>query len=114
MNGQGTDTFRVPFAALPGQQVAFFLDTAGGMFDTKNMVFTLENDSDGIDPATLFPATRGAVTAMIGVDATPQGSLVQSVDLYGDGGSILSEQFIAQSVTSTGPLGDLVVLAPRA
>ena len=115
VNGQGTETFRVPFAALPGQQVAFFLDTAssGGTFDPKDMVFTLQSDSDGIDPATLFPATRGAVTAMIGVDATPQGSVVQSVDLYGDGGSILSEQFIAQSVTSTGPLGDLTVLAPQ-
>ena len=77
------------------------------------MVFTLESDSDGVDPATLFPATRGAVTAMIGVDATPQGSVVQTVDLYGDGGSILSQQFIAQSVTSTGPLGDLTVLAPQ-
>ncbi len=77
------------------------------------MVFTLESDSDGIDPATLFPATRGAVTAMIGVNATPQGSVVQSVDLHGDGGSILSEQFIAQSVTSTGPLGDLTVLGAQ-
>jgi hypothetical protein len=115
VNGQGTETFRVPFAALPVQQVAFFLDTASGAgtFDPKNMVFTLESDSDGIDPATLFPATRGAVTAVIGVDAAPQGSVVQSVDLYGDGGSILSEQFIAQSITSTGPLGDLTVLAPQ-
>ena len=51
---------------------------------------------------------------MIGVERRPGGSVVQSVDLYGDGGSILSEQFIAQSVTSTGPLGDLTVLAPRA
>ena len=30
VNGQATETFRVPFAALPGQQVAFFLDTASG------------------------------------------------------------------------------------
>jgi hypothetical protein len=115
VNGQGNETFRAPFAALPGQQVAFFLDTApsGGTFDPKNMVLTLESDSDGVDPATLFPATRGAVTAMIGVDETPQGSVVQTVALYGDGGSIWSEQFIAQSVTSTGPLGDLTVLAPQ-
>ena len=39
--------------------------------------------------------------------------MVQTVDLYGDGGSIFSEQFIAQSVTSTGPLGDLTVLATQ-
>ena len=75
VNGQGTETFRVPFAALSGQQVAFFLDTASaaGSFDPKNMMFTLESDSDGVDPATLFPATRGAVTAMIGVNADAPG-----------------------------------------
>jgi FG-GAP-like repeat/FG-GAP repeat len=115
VSGQGAETFRVPFAALPGQQSAFFLDTAsaGGIFDPNLMEFALQSDSDGIHPATLFPATRGAVTAMIGVDLTPQLSVVQSVDLYGDGGSILSGQFIAQAITSTGPLGDLTVLAPQ-
>jgi hypothetical protein len=59
----------------------------------------------------LFPATRGAVTAMIGVTIPSTHSVVQTVGLYGDGGSIFSNQFIAQSVTSTGPLGDLTVLA---
>ena len=115
VNGQGTETFRVPFAALPGQNVAFFLDTAssGGTFDPNDMVFTLQSDSDGVNAPTLFPATRGAVTAMIGVSEQPTGSVVQSVDLYGDGGSIFSKQFIAQSVTSTGPLGDLTVLASQ-
>jgi hypothetical protein len=115
VNGQNAETFRVPFAAVAGQQSAFFLDTAnsGHTFDPNYMVFTLESDSNGVNSPTLFPATRGAVTAMIGVDATPQGSVVQTVSLYGDGGSILSEQFIAQSVTSTGPLGDLTVLSPQ-
>ena len=114
MDGQGTETFRVPFAALPGQTVTFFLDTAtgGGAFDPNDMQFTLQSDSDGVDPATLFPATRGAVTAMIGVQQGAP-SVVQSVDLYGDGGSIFSDQFIAQSITSTGPLGDLTSLAPQ-
>jgi hypothetical protein len=113
VNGQGTETFRVPFAALPGQKVAFYLDTApsGAAFDPNDMVFTLQSDSDGVHAPQLFPATRGAVTAMIGVEQQPSGSVVQSVDLYGDGGSIFSEQFIAQSITSTGPLGDLTVLA---
>ena len=115
VKGQKTETFRVPFAALPGQSVAFYLDTAnsGGTFDPKDMVFTLESDSDGVNAPLLFPATRGAVTAMIGVSEQPTGSVVQSVDLYGDGGSIFSKQFIAQSVTSTGPLGDLTVLASQ-
>lgn len=115
VNGQGAEMFRVPFAALPGQDVAFYLDTAasGGAFDPNDMVYTLQSDSNGIDPPTLFPATRGAVTAMIGVQQQPTSSVVQSVDLYGDGGSIFSRQFIAQSVTSTGPLGDLTVLAPQ-
>jgi hypothetical protein len=115
LSSTGTQTFRVTFAALPGQDVAFYLDTsfASGGFDPNDMIFTLQSDGDGVDAPTLFPATRGAVTAMIGVSLLPTGSVVQSVDLYGDGGSILSKQFIAQSVTSTGPLGDLVVLAPQ-
>ena len=114
VDGQGTETFRVPFANLPGQQVAFYLDTApsGGAFDPNDMVFTLESDSDGAGSVTAFPATRGAVTAMIGVHQGAP-SVVQTVDLYGDGGSIFSKQFIAQSVTSTGPLGDLTVLASQ-
>ncbi len=117
VSGQGTETFRVPFAALAGQQLAFFLDTAsgGGVFDPNNMVLTLESDGDGIDAPELFPATRGAVTGLIGVDAVAPGSPgseVQTVDLHGDGGSIYSGQFIAQSITSTGPLGDLTILSP--
>jgi hypothetical protein len=115
VNGQGTETFRVPFAALPGQKVAFYLDTApsGAAFDPNDMVFTLQSVSDGVHAPQFFPATRGAVTAMIGANQQPNGSVVQSVDLYGDGGSIFSEQFIAQSITSTGPLGDLTVLASQ-
>jgi hypothetical protein len=115
VNGQGTETFRVPFAALPGQKVAFYLDTApsGAALDPNDMVFTLQSVSDGVHAPQFFPATRGAVTAMIGANQQPNGSVVQSVDLYGDGGSIFSEQFIAQSITSTGPLGDLTVLASQ-
>ena len=115
VNSSGTETFRAPFAALPGQNVAFFLDTArsGGVFDPNDMDFTLQSDGDGIHTPQFFPATRGAVTAMIGVNEQPTGSVVQSVDLYGDGGSIFSNQFIAQSITSTGPLGDLTVLAAQ-
>ena len=111
----GTETFRVPFANLPGQQVAFYLDTAssGGAFDPNDMIFTLESDSDGVDAPIVFPATRGAVTAMIGVTIPSTNSEVQTVDLYGDGGSIFSNQFIAQSITSTGPLGDVTVLAAQ-
>jgi hypothetical protein len=117
VSGQGKETFRVPFAALPGQQLAFFLDTAkvGGVFDPNNMVFTLESDGDGIHAPVVFPATRGAVTGLIGVDEVSPvlpGSGVRTVDLYGDGGSIYSGQFIARSITSTGPLGDLTDLSP--
>jgi hypothetical protein len=55
------------------------------------------------------------VTALIGVARTfdkhgsLQNSVVQTVDFRGDGASMLSQQFIAKSITSTGPLGDVSV-----
>ena len=36
-------------------------------------------------------------------------SIIQTIDLRGDGGSIISNQWVAQGITSTGPLGDLAV-----
>src|SRR5262249_2700681 len=56
---------------------------------------------------------RGAVTALI--KATPtfdskgrlQDSVVNTIDLRGDGGSIDTSLWVSQGITSTGPLGDL-------
>jgi hypothetical protein len=119
---QAVDTYRVPFADLATQTVGLFLATAkgGGRFDDFNIVFLVEsvctpNAAGTANVVTPCNAARGAVVAL--VTAVPtfdsrgrlQNSVVQSVDLRGDGGSIVTEQWIAGAITSTGPLGDLLL-----
>jgi hypothetical protein len=121
---QAIDTFRVPFADLPTQQVALFLVTlpTGGGFDSNNIILVVQGvsrpNADGTaNIVTPSNTARGAVTALVTTVPTFDkfgrglGSVVKSIDLRGDGGSILSKQSITNSVTSTGPLGDLTLLA---
>jgi hypothetical protein len=112
---QAADTFLVPFADLFNQQVAFFMDdvpnTNVNAFDNADVVFDVQSDNgqqENVD--------RGAVTALITVDkgsysysSNTVSSIIQTIDLRGDGGSITSKQWIAQGITSTGPLGDIAV-----
>jgi len=95
---QANDTFRIPFAdALP---VAFFLDTGTrGRFDGADVLFTDQVANDA----------RGAVTALVTVAAAGSSSTIQRIDLRGDGGAIQTAQLIRQAITSTGPLGDLIL-----
>ena len=109
VNGQGTESFRVPFANLSGQQSALFVDTAGSAFDPHYVAFSIESNSDGVDVATTYAATRGAVTALVGWSNVAATTGLQEIDLYGDGGSINALLGVARSITSTGPLGDLNV-----
>ncbi|HEX7379491.1 MAG TPA: hypothetical protein VF278_20380, partial [Pirellulales bacterium] len=117
------DTFRVPFADQPNQQVAFFFDSApyGGYFDDRSLVLTVQNlvEWNGVSGAgmanvtTPSNAARGAVTALIQivqpVDAFgyAEPSQVRQVAFDGDGASLSTWQPITGSITSTGPLGDL-------
>ena len=115
-NGTGLETFRVPFADLATQRVAFFLadGPAGGRFDDDTIAFTVQGVNNGITN-TPSNVARGAVTALIGVaqaydkHGRLDDSVVQTIDLRGDGGSIDSRQFVARSITSTGPMGDLAI-----
>jgi hypothetical protein len=119
---QARDTYRVPFADLTSQQVGLFLatDEQGGQFDDDSIVFVVQGVSsptaDGTaNVVTPSNVTRGAVvalvTAVLTVDSRgrPGESVVQSISPRGDGASIRTEQYVASSITSTGPLGDLTL-----
>jgi hypothetical protein len=117
-NGQNAESFRVPFADLKNEHVAFFVATEEYPrgFSNDTMAFTVQGIDNGL---TVQPnnVARGAVTALISVTrpldkhGRPEDAIVQTVALNGDGGSIQSDQFIAQGITSTGPLGDVCVAA---
>jgi hypothetical protein len=95
---QANDTFRVPFA--DALRVAFFLDTGTrGRFDSADVLFTDQVANDA----------RGAVIALVTVAATGSSSTIQRIDLRGDGGAVQTDQPIRQALTSTGPLGDLIL-----
>jgi hypothetical protein len=58
---------------------------------------------------------RGAATALVTAMPTydknghQQASVIQTIAIRGDGASIQTGQWISQSITSTGPLGDLLL-----
>jgi hypothetical protein len=108
VQARNPETFRVPFAdALP---VAFFFDSDANNhhFDSHGVVFTdqVANDSRG--------AVTALVTVLVPVDANgmPDAATIQRIDLRGDGGAIQTRQPITTAITSTGPLGDLILQAP--
>jgi hypothetical protein len=118
---QANDTFRVPFADLPTQQVAMFLATEdrGGELDDEGILFTVQGvtSPNAAGTGNIFSPSnvaRGAATALVNVSYTvdsrgrPRDSVVNSVAIRGDGASIRSEQSI-RSITSTGPLGDVSI-----
>jgi hypothetical protein len=114
---QANDTFRVPFADLTS--VGLYLATAvgGGKFDTSNVVFVVEsmlspNATGTANIVTYSNVARGAVTALVNVvvpivNGILGTSVIQTISLRGDGGSLSTSQYIAQGITSTGPLGDV-------
>jgi hypothetical protein len=95
---QANDTFRVPFSTM--QTVAWFFSTNsnGKTFDNKDVLLSDQG----------LPDARGAVTAL----STVSKAVIQSIALRGDYGSIVTQQAIALSVSSTGPMGDLILSAP--
>jgi hypothetical protein len=134
LNVNAGETFRIPFADLPAQQVAFFIDTSptNGAFDNKDIDFFVQgvstaNSSGTGNNVTPSNATRGAVVALVTAAEifnsanNLKGSVMESVFLQGDGGSLTTYQPIGNTsnmpkkpftpaITSTGPLGDLNIL----
>ncbi|MHB1421755.1 MAG: hypothetical protein ACYC3I_00885 [Gemmataceae bacterium] len=128
---QANGTFRVPFADLWTQQVGFFFDSdenpgpgPSGHFDNNDIAFTVQGVRTPNATATgnIFTPSnvaRGAVTALVTITPTvdchgnPEDSVVQTIDLRGDGASIRTQQYIAGGITSTGPLGDLILESPQ-
>src|SRR5262249_57329241 len=92
----------------------------GGRFDDDSIVFVVQgvsspNAAGTANVVTPSNAARGAVVALVTAEPTldkqgrPDDSVVQSIRLRGDGASISTEQYVADSISSTGPLGDLTL-----
>jgi hypothetical protein len=98
-----TGTYPVPFGQ--NYPVALFLGASNGHFDNNPVYFSDQN-------ATLTTGgdATSAVIATVSVAATNPFKL--NVGFAGDGGSVQTQQWI-YSITSTGPLGDLVLQAPQ-
>ncbi len=139
-NGTTAETFRVPFADLSTEQVGFFMDDepswGDGQFDNNSVVLEVQgvstaNSSGTGNIVTQSNVARGAVVALVTVAETfdshqrDQGSQIETIFLEGDGGSIQTQQTIGDascggqpavaftpSITSTGPLGDVIVGGP--
>src|SRR5262249_20166402 len=108
-NGQTVETFRVPFADLASQQVAFFMDGGWGggwgRFDNDQVNLVVQsvstaNSSGTGNNVTPSNVARGAVIALITVAETfdrnnhLKDSIIESIALRGDGGSIQTQQSI--------------------
>jgi hypothetical protein len=110
---QANGNFAIPFGAA--EPAAFFLDTqpTGNRFDANDVLFADQIDLVPSGPNTLPP---GPCLATLAVQFPPGPSLrsmIQTISLAGDGGALSTAQPIGQSITSTGPLGDLVLLSPQ-
>ncbi len=121
---QAADTLRVAFADLPSQQAALFIatDENGRHFDNDSVTFVVQsvataNAAGTANIVTPSNVPRGADTALVTVMPTHdhhgnlEGSVIQTIAIRGDGASIETQQWISQSITSTGPLGDLILLS---
>jgi hypothetical protein len=123
---QASDTFRVPFADVTNQQVGFFIDTDlySARFDVSNVIFTVQanngqqqNAARGASTALVTVAKQASPFSPLSPRATPPDlppvaampSIIQSIDLHGDGASLTSKLWVSKSITSTGPLGDVYI-----
>ncbi|HEV3344160.1 MAG TPA: DUF4214 domain-containing protein, partial [Pirellulales bacterium] len=106
----------VPVSAR--QPVALFVNTqsASQSFDTSDVLLADQANTLPLGPPlSLDPIITTlqihSNAALVGPSSAP--SVIQSVAFDGDGGSVTTAQPIAQSITSTGPLGDLVLESPQ-
>jgi hypothetical protein len=118
----GNDTYRVPFSDVATQRVQLFTvtDKKGGKFESKGVVLTVQgvtapNSTLKANVMTASNSARGAVTALVRYVRTfdkyrqNSNSVLQSIDLWGDGGSIETKANVSStfSITSAGALGDV-------
>jgi hypothetical protein len=97
---QANGSFSVPFD--DAQDVAFFLATGpGGSFDSQKVLF-----ADQI-------ADNAPVLALVAVAPAGSASAIQTIGLDGNGGSIQTRQVVLSAITSTGPMGDLILGASQ-
>ena len=133
-NGTTMETYKVPFSDIVSQQVGFFLalNQGGNQFDSNGITLVVQNmaaanSSGSGNIVTQSNAARGAVIALITVAETfdqggnPRNSVIESINLRGDGGSIQTQQQFGLmndshtvqpftlAITSTGPLGDVLL-----
>jgi hypothetical protein len=99
---QAKGTYVIPFSE--NQKVAAFLVTssAASGFDASPVLLT----DQIVDNQALTAVIKS--TAPVGGNAT-----IQSIDLVGSGGAIQTALWIQASISSTGPLGDLILSATQ-
>jgi hypothetical protein len=91
----------------------------GGHFDSKDVLFTdqgsIGDQARVTDPVTGLTDMRGAVTALVTITVPGPSPLadIQTIALTGDGGAIQTQQDAIQTITTTGPLGDLILTGPH-
>jgi hypothetical protein len=107
---QANSTYIIPFSA--SQKVAFFAISKGdkgvngnqGGFTDSAALFT-DQGTDGLSVT--------AAVAMSAPSGTNQLSTIQTINLYGNGGSIQTTLPIQSEINSSGPLGDLILGASQ-
>jgi hypothetical protein len=114
-------------------------NSSANQFDNSDVIFTVEADNgqqENVDRGTvtaIITVTEGTYVytssapvqpkaisassvANSATKATPAAvapvslsSIIQTIDFRGDGASLISKQWVAQGMTSTGPLGDIAL-----
>ncbi len=107
-------TLVVPFADV--NPVAFFYGSVGtgGAFAPSDVLFSIE-DSTAYPTPSADNLARGSDVALVTVydpTITTQNASLQTIAIHGDNASVSTSQTIAQSLTSTGPLGDVTLQGP--
>lgn len=105
------ETFRVPFADL--NPVAFFFASGSGAFNANRVLFSIQDS--GVYPVpTANILARGSDVALVSASLPNLGaaSVIQSIAVTGDNASIQTALTVSQSLTSTGPLGDVTIGGP--
>jgi hypothetical protein len=94
------NTFSVPFNEA--RAVNLFLVTGGGgSFDSNSVLFTKQL------------AGGPSVTAQVTTALSGNSTVIQAIDLNGNGGTIQTAQLITTRITSTGPLSGLLLESPE-